>query len=128
MFSMTIIHQVLAHADVTLEVASAQSPMLAGSVVAGIQCSSGGQIAKTRKPQNGSNYAASPFHPRVLTSDHLHCWASPHALFHYNNVISQIPLSSVSVLMDVMLSSLEPKTRSNYGAGLLCFTQSAAYS
>jgi hypothetical protein len=27
-----------------------------------------------------------------------------------------------------MLSSLEPKTRSNYGAGLLCFTQSAAYS
>jgi hypothetical protein len=123
MFSATIIHQALARADVTPEVASAPSPMLAGSIVASVPRSSGGQITKSRNPHNGNNYASSPFRPQVLASDRLRCWVSPHALSHYNKVISQIPFSSASILMDVMLSSLEPKTRSNYGAGLLRFTQ-----
>ncbi|KIM91743.1 hypothetical protein PILCRDRAFT_49598, partial [Piloderma croceum F 1598] len=33
------------------------------------------------------------------------------------------PPSAASILMEVMISSLEPKTRSNYGAGLLRFNQ-----
>ena len=39
------------------------------------------------------------------------------------NLISCIPPSAASILMEVMLSASKPKTCSNYGTGLLHFNQ-----
>jgi len=122
MFSSWIIRQALASADVTSAVAS-QSPIPSNRGRIGIPRTSGGRITKTRKPHSGNSYTASSFRPRVLASERLRRWVTPHAVAHFNQVISHISLPATSVLMEVMLSSLEPKTRSNYGAGLLRFTQ-----
>jgi len=112
MFSTSIIRQALASADA----ASPVAPL-------GLPRTSEGRITKIRKPRISNHYAPSFFRPHVLASERLRHWVSPHAFSHHHHVISQIPLSAASILMEVMLSSLEPKTRSNYGAGLLRFTQ-----
>ena len=117
MFSTSIIHQALASADVAPAIASS----LLNRIRFGIPCTSGGRITKTRKSCFGNSHASSIFHPHVLASEHLHYWVT-HALSHHNHV-SQIPPSTASILMEVMLSSLEPKTYSNYGTGLLHFNQ-----
>ena len=121
MFSTSIIQQVLASANMTSAVAS--SSRITNKDGLSLPRTSDGQITKTRKPRSGNSYASSSLCPHVLASERLRCWITPHALSHHDRVISQIPLSVASVLMEVMLSSLEPKTRSNYGAGLLRFTQ-----
>jgi hypothetical protein len=42
---------------------------------------------------------------------------------HHNNITSCLPISTASTLLQVMLLSLKEKTCSDYGAGLLHFTQ-----
>jgi len=118
MFSASIIHQALASADATPVVASS----LPNRIGFGIPRASGGRITKTKKSRPVNSHASSIFRPHVLASERLRLWVSPHALSNRNRV-SQIPSSAASILLDVMLSSLEPKTRSNYGAGLLRFHQ-----
>jgi hypothetical protein len=121
MFSTSIVRQALANADVAPTVAfPSPTPTRVGI---GIPRTSSGRITKTRRPQSGNSYSPSLLHPHVLASERLRCWVTPHALSYHNRVISQVSLSAALVLMEVMLSSLEPKTRSNYGAGLLRFTQ-----
>ena len=121
MFSTSIIRQALVNADAAPTVAFPSSTSTRVSV--GIPCTSGGRITKTRRPLSGNSYSSSLLRPHVLASDRLRCWVTPHALSYHNHVISQVSLSAVLVLMEVMLSSLELKIRSNYGAGLLHFTQ-----
>jgi hypothetical protein len=121
MFSTSIIRQVLASYNVTSTVDS--SSCITNMDGLSLPCTSDGQITKTRKPSSGNSYASSSFCPHVIASKDLHCWITPHALSHHDHVISKMSLAATSILMEVMLSSLEPKTRSNYGAGLLCFTQ-----
>ena len=82
-----------------------------------------GQISKPRKPKCDNKYILSLFCPCIPASEHLQCWTSPHAISHHNNITSCLPISATSTLLQVMLLSLEEKTRSNYGASLLCFTQ-----
>jgi hypothetical protein len=79
-------------------------------------------ISKTKKPYSENSHTSSIFQPHVLASDHFHYWVSPHAL-SCRNPVSQLPPSAASILMEVMDSSLEPKTHSNYGTGLLHFNQ-----
>lgn len=118
MFSASIIHQALACADVTPAVAS-PLPIRIGL---GLPRTSGGRITKIKKSRYENSHASSIFRPHVSASERLRHWVTPHALSS-RNLMSQIPPSAASILMEVMLSSLEPKTRSNYGAGLLRFNQ-----
>src|SRR5882724_9529450 len=99
MFSTSIIRQALASANA----ASPVAPL-------GLPRTSEGRITKIRKPRVSNRYAPSFFRPCVLASERLRHWVSPHAFSHHHHVISQIPLSAASILMEVMLSSLEPKT------------------
>jgi hypothetical protein len=121
MFSTSIIRQALASADVTHAVASAPSIPIRDGL--GIPRMASGRISKTRKPRSDNAYAPSLLRPHILAFERLCCWVSPQAFSHHTYVTSQISLSTASTLMEVMLSSLEPKTRSNYGASLLHFTQ-----
>ncbi|KAG2347657.1 DNA breaking-rejoining enzyme [Suillus weaverae] len=68
------------------------------------------KIHKPRKPLPSNS--PSSFRPHVLAQDHLRLWSAPHSdSFH------------ASRLLNVMLLSVEAKTRENYGAGLLHFHQ-----
>jgi hypothetical protein len=118
MFSASIIHQALASADAAPAVASS----LPNRIGFGIPCTSGGRITKAKKSHPGNSHASSIFRPHVLASERLRYWVTPHALSH-RNLVSQIPPSAASILMEVMISSLEPKTRSNYGTSLLHINQ-----
>ena len=84
---------------------------------------SGGRITKCRKAKNINKDSPSSYRPHVLASDCLQFWSSPYAVSCRNAIVSHIPAAISDNLMDVMLVSLEEKTRSNYGVGLLCFTQ-----
>jgi hypothetical protein len=123
MFSTTILRLALASVNATPnEALSTSSAPTVGNVLSTPR-SFEGRIVKIRKPKTRDLYIPSTLRPHVLASDRLRCWTSPHAISHYKDVISQIPVSSASTLLEVMLLSLEEKTRSNYGAGLLRFTQ-----
>ena len=65
----------------------------------------------------------SSFRPHVLASDRLIRWSSPHGLAHLASLESRFSHSVVFRLFQVMIQSLDTTTRSNYGAGLLRFTQ-----
>jgi hypothetical protein len=78
---------------------------------------------KPRKPKNGNELSASAFRPHVLARDRLRLWSAPHSDSFRLSVLEQLPLNDVLQLFDVMLVSIETKTRENYGAGLLRFHQ-----
>jgi hypothetical protein len=119
--SNTILHLALASVNATPIAASSNSSTRKSST--SIPRATGGRITKARKPKKNNLYLSSLLRPHVPASERLHCWTSPHAIAHHRHMISQIPISAASTLSNVMLSSLEEKTRSNYGAGLLRFTQ-----
>jgi hypothetical protein len=121
MSSTSILRLALASVNVTPVTASSNPSAKKGS--SGIPRATGGRIVKARKPKTDNAYSSSVFRPHVPASDRLRYWSSPHAIAHHHHVLSQIPVSSASNLTNVMLLSLEEKTRSNYGAGLLRFTQ-----
>jgi len=65
----------------------------------------------------------STLHPHVIASDHLICWSSPHGVDYLASLKDCFPCPMVFRLFQVMLQSLDSRTHSNYGAGLLRFTQ-----
>ncbi|KIO15196.1 hypothetical protein M404DRAFT_113040, partial [Pisolithus tinctorius Marx 270] len=81
------------------------------------------QHRKPRCPRPDAFIQPSPWRPHVITSDHLISWSSPHASNFLMALEARFPHSSVLQLFRVMLQSLDVNTRSNYGAGLLRFTQ-----
>jgi hypothetical protein len=121
MSSTSILRLALASVNATPIAASPSSSKTKNS--SSIPRATGGRITKTRKPKINNSYSPSAFRPHVPASDRLRYWSSPHAIAHHHHVVSQIPAHAASNLINVMLLSLEPKTRSNYGAGLLRFTQ-----
>jgi hypothetical protein len=78
---------------------------------------------KPCKPKNGNKLSASAFRPHVLARDHLCLWSTPHSDSFHLSILEQLPLNDVLQLFNVMLISIETKTRENYGAGLLQFHQ-----
>lgn len=78
---------------------------------------------KNQKTKSNNKYTPSSPHPCVLASERLQYWTSPHAVSHCNDITSRLPISATSTLLRFMLLSLEEKTCSNYGTGLLRFTQ-----
>ena len=61
--------------------------------------------------------------PNVLASEWVLCWTTPHSDVFQSSLDSQLPPLAILKLFQVMLFSLDENTRSNYGAGLLRFTQ-----
>ncbi|KIO05461.1 hypothetical protein M404DRAFT_25580 [Pisolithus tinctorius Marx 270] len=75
------------------------------------------------RPHPGASIQPSPWRPHVVASDPLICWSSPHSADFLSSLESLFPQRSVFRLFQVMLQSLDHSTHSNYGAGLLWFTQ-----
>jgi hypothetical protein len=82
-----------------------------------------GRVRLPRKPKKHSQIVSSSLHPHVLASDRLLLWTTPHSHSFQKSLETQLPANAVLKLFQVMLCSLDQDTRSNYGAGLLRFTQ-----
>ncbi|KIK48498.1 hypothetical protein CY34DRAFT_785608 [Suillus luteus UH-Slu-Lm8-n1] len=78
---------------------------------------------KPRKPKSCNTLAFSSLRPLVPARDRLRRWTAPHSDSFHASVLGDLPLEDVLQLFDVMLISIEVKTRENYGAGLLRFHQ-----
>jgi hypothetical protein len=78
---------------------------------------------KPRKPKPENIISASALRPHVLARDRLRLWSAPHSDSFCLSILEQLPLNDVLQLFDVMLVSIESKTRENYSAGLLHFHQ-----
>ncbi|KAG1873415.1 DNA breaking-rejoining enzyme [Suillus tomentosus] len=78
---------------------------------------------KPRKPKSLNVIAPSRFRPHVLARDRVRLWSAPHSDLFHSTLLSDLPLDTASNLFDVILISVEPKTRENYGVGLLRFHQ-----
>ncbi|OJA08823.1 hypothetical protein AZE42_13079, partial [Rhizopogon vesiculosus] len=77
----------------------------------------------TPRPCTGSSITPSTLRPPVLASDRLLLWSTPGGQEWQTELEKKYPDSSLFKLFHVMIHSLDLDTRSNYGAGLLCFTQ-----
>ncbi|KIK80396.1 hypothetical protein PAXRUDRAFT_158825 [Paxillus rubicundulus Ve08.2h10] len=76
-----------------------------------------------RVPKLSSCIESSSHCPCVLASNHLLLWTTPAGLKWQKELGSKLSDSSIFKLFQVMIWSLDQDTRSNYGAGLLQFTQ-----
>lgn len=96
-----------------------QNALICSSVASSIQHS------RHITPRRRANAVIHPstFRPHVLASDRLIRWSSPHGLSHLTSLEARFSHSAVFRLFQVMIQSLDSSTHSNYGAGLLRFTQ-----
>lgn len=78
---------------------------------------------KARKPTLSSHISFSSFRPHVPAADRLSHWLTPFGIEFHLKAAHDFSAVSTNNLVEVMLTSLEPNTRKNYGAGLLRFTQ-----
>lgn len=78
---------------------------------------------KPRKPNASNTILPSTYRPHVLAEDRLGSWTTPFGVRFHASSSSSISTPASVKLHEVMLLSLEPGTRKNYGAGLLRFTQ-----
>jgi hypothetical protein len=81
------------------------------------------KIRKPHKPLPLNALSPSSFRPHVLARDRLRLWSAPQSDSFHISLLGSLPVDAASRLLDVMLLSVETKTRENYGAGLLCFHQ-----
>ncbi|KAI0054979.1 hypothetical protein BV25DRAFT_1816260 [Artomyces pyxidatus] len=84
---------------------------------------SDGRTRQPRKPKSGCAYTPSPLRPHVLASDRLRDWTTPHGLRWAAQQKAALGERVFLHMHEVMISSVEPATRNNSGAGLLRFTQ-----
>ncbi|KAF8076565.1 DNA breaking-rejoining enzyme, partial [Lyophyllum atratum] len=82
-----------------------------------------GRIRRPRKPRPENVIESSPLRPHVLASERLRAWSTPVTLPFRECLVQALPSCDARALLEVMLFSLDEETRSNYGAGLLRFTQ-----
>lgn len=78
---------------------------------------------KPRKPKRGCELAPSHLRPHVLARDRLRHWTALHSHTYHTSLMKDFTLADIIRLYDVLLVSVEQKTRENYGAGLLRFHQ-----
>lgn len=77
-------------------------------------------LPRTRKD---AHIVPSSRRPNVLASDRVLRWTTPHSDVFQSSLDSQLSSLAILKLFQVMLFSLDENTCSNYGAGLLRFTQ-----
>ena len=100
--------------------AALQDAHICSSLASSIQ-----QSSRSNAPRRRADAVIQPssFHPHVLASNRLIRWSSPHGLAYLASLETRFSHSAVFRLFQVMIQSLDATTRSNYGAGLLRFTQ-----
>lgn len=76
-----------------------------------------------RQPLEENQYAYSVLRPFCLASKRLFCWTTPASIPFRNNLIAQLGPLDARAILEVQIFSLDEKTRENYAAGLLHFTQ-----
>jgi hypothetical protein len=82
-----------------------------------------GRVRIPRPPRKTNTILPSIHRPHVLASERVLLWTTPHGLRFQNDLLQLFPDSTVLKIFLVMIQSLDEDTRSNYGAGLLRFTQ-----
>ena len=78
---------------------------------------------RPRKPRPENKIAPSILRPHVRADDRLLHWKAPYASKSLASARTWLPDQCIHRLFEVVLSSIEPRTRKNYGAGLLRFHQ-----
>ncbi|KAJ7145141.1 DNA breaking-rejoining enzyme [Mycena crocata] len=81
-----------------------------------------GRYRKPRKPRAGCEYSPSVYRPMVLAHERIQKWETP-CTKRYREAQSQASPLGFQKFLEVMLLGLDENTRSNYGAGLLRYTQ-----
>ncbi|KAF8063614.1 hypothetical protein FPV67DRAFT_1507341 [Lyophyllum atratum] len=81
------------------------------------------RVRVPRKPRKDAHIAPSSLRPHVLASERVIHWTTPHSVKSQAALEAELPVPAIVKLFQVMLFSLDENTRSNYGAGLLRFTQ-----
>lgn len=74
---------------------------------------------RSSKPYN--RLAPSPLRPHVLARDRIATWRTPYSFLSLRSLSMSFSSEVISHWQDVVLSSVDPDTRGNYGAGLLRF-------
>ena len=78
---------------------------------------------KARKPLPQNEYATSPLRPHVPADRHLLLWTTPHTELAQSQLDQDLPHSLQKVVLSKLLKSVTDDTCTQYGAGLLRFTQ-----
>ncbi|KAJ7491103.1 hypothetical protein FB451DRAFT_1023570 [Mycena latifolia] len=65
----------------------------------------------------------SPFRPHVLARNRIAEWKTPFSYYSLASLAASFPPEVIQKWHNVVLASVEPDTRANYGAGLLRFNQ-----
>ncbi|KAI0647832.1 hypothetical protein C8Q79DRAFT_999404 [Trametes meyenii] len=65
----------------------------------------------------------SPHRPFVLADECISSWTTPYSIAFRHNISSVLSDTAFSRISDTILKGLETRTKKNYGAGLLRFTQ-----
>ncbi|KAF8418381.1 DNA breaking-rejoining enzyme [Boletus edulis BED1] len=76
-----------------------------------------------RAPRSSSQILPSPLRPHVAAADRLLMWTTPAGHSWQRDLEDKLPNPTIFKLFQVMIYSLDKDTRSNYGSGLLRFTQ-----
>src|ERR1700731_3465434 len=121
MFSSNALHRALIAVN-AIPVGPANTPVTSVGNEPRVPAAAGSAVAVPRRPRKEQAYVASPLRPAVLARDRLLHWTTPFAISRSSSLLV-IPRTDAQTLAWVMLSSLDPKTQENYGAGLLRFTQ-----
>ncbi|KAJ6528613.1 hypothetical protein DFH09DRAFT_1094305 [Mycena vulgaris] len=82
-----------------------------------------GRYRKRRKPRAGCEYSPCQFIIAVLANERLQKWEPPCTTVYRQAQNGTAGPAGFQKFIEVMLLGLDESTRSNYGAGLLCFTQ-----
>ncbi|KAF5322726.1 hypothetical protein D9619_000414 [Psilocybe cf. subviscida] len=78
---------------------------------------------RPRRTKHNSLLVQSHLRPHVRADQRLIAWSSPASLAKRSELASKFGPDEARAILELRLFSLEPKTRSNYAAGLLRFTQ-----
>lgn len=82
-----------------------------------------GRTRIPRKPRKDASITPSAHRPHVLASERVFLWTTPHGFNSQHELEQLFPESDILKMFFVLTQSLDENTRSNYGAGLLRFTQ-----
>jgi len=77
-----------------------------------------------RKPHSGCSISHNELCPHVPAADRIFSWHTPFGSRHHAAVTKKLPAPLLNSALMAIRGALAPNTKSTYGAGPLCFTQS----
>lgn len=80
---------------------------------------------QARRPAAGNKYIPSIYPPFVPVQDHIFKWITPYAILYADQGHKFLSPPAFHHIQQVILASVDHKTRETNATGLLCFTQYA---